>query len=487
MSRKVLHIVFLVLSILCFYGKALYAQDQDMRWAIKPAYSMLQYKGEIGNQFFDFSYRNDGLSVQFSRYLSASLEATMGLDYNNLLLEGDLLGTTYSRRGPLFSAGAGLNYKFSNGYILKETSRIQPYVGLTFNYLAGSTKGAAYDRGGAELQHTIDEVEFNLVGGVKYVITPRISAFAEYQEHFATADEWDGAFSDFANDKFRGFKLGLCIKIGKNRDSDGDGVIDDDDECPDTPLGVKVDEKGCPKDRDLDGIPDYQDDCPDIPGLPEFNGCPDTDGDGIPDKEDDCPELPGLPEYNGCPDTDGDGVIDPNDLCPDTPLGVKVDEYGCPIDTDGDGLTDDIDQCPDEYGPIEYNGCPEPPDAGWPDFKQETPPEVYFEYDRSDLTPEAEAELGKIVRNMFENPSFKIRLSGFADPRGSAEYNLNLSKKRVESVKKYLMKRGIPENRIYLKGVGELQEVGTNGENESQEEQYRRARKVQFQTFFFME
>lgn len=486
MNEKPFHIIFLFCLILAATGMNSHAQDQDMRWAIKPSYSLLQYKGELGNQFLDFAHRNDGVSLRFSRYLSSSFDATMGIDFNRLLLEGDLMGNTYSMKGPLISAGVGLNYKFSNGYILKETSRIQPYVGVDFNYLGGVTKGLAYDANANDSRHTIDEVELDLVGGLKYAVTPRISAFVEYHEHFATAEEWDGAFIDFANDKLRGFKVGLCIKLGRNKDSDGDGVIDDDDDCPDTPLGVEVDENGCPKDRDLDGIPDYQDDCPDIPGLPEFNGCPDTDGDGIPDKEDDCPELPGLLEYNGCPDTDGDGVIDPKDLCPDTPMGVKVDEYGCPIDSDGDGMTDDIDQCPDEYGPIEYNGCPEPPDAGWPDFKQETPPEVYFEYDKSELTPEAEAELGKIVRNMFENPSFKIRLSGFADPRGSAEYNLNLSKKRVESVKKYLMKRGIPENRIYLKGVGELQEVGAD-ENESQEEQYRRARKVQFQTFFFME
>ena len=82
-------------------------------------------------------------------------------------------------------------------------------------------------------------------------------------------------------------------------------------------------------DSDNDGIIDSNDDCPDIFGLEEFDGCPDTDEDGVIDSEDDCPEEPGLEEYNGCPDSDGDGISDPND------------------------------QCPDEFGFERYNGCPD--------------------------------------------------------------------------------------------------------------------------------
>ncbi len=48
-------------------------------------------------------------------------------------------------------------------------------------------------------------------------------------------------------------------------DSDGDGVPDNKDRCPDTPKGVKVDVFGCPLDADRDGVPDYSDQCPDTP------------------------------------------------------------------------------------------------------------------------------------------------------------------------------------------------------------------------------
>jgi len=73
------------------------------------------------------------------------------------------------------------------------------------------------------------------------------------------------------------------------------------------------------KDTDGDGIYDQYDDCPDEPGLPEFNGCPDNDGDGIENSKDSCPDTPGLAEFNGCPDTDGDGTPDTKDACVNEP------------------------------------------------------------------------------------------------------------------------------------------------------------------------
>ena len=78
------------------------------------------------------------------------------------------------------------------------------------------------------------------------------------------------------------------------------------------------------KDTDGDGIFDQDDECPETPGLPEFNGCPDTDGDGIEDRNDECPNTPGTAEFNGCPDTDGDGIADPQDACPNTPGTASV-------------------------------------------------------------------------------------------------------------------------------------------------------------------
>ncbi|MDR2423177.1 MAG: thrombospondin type 3 repeat-containing protein [Prevotellaceae bacterium] len=82
------------------------------------------------------------------------------------------------------------------------------------------------------------------------------------------------------------------------------------------------------KDSDGDGVPDNEDDCPNVKGQVETKGCPDSDGDGIPDHLDECPNIAGLPQFKGCPDTDNDGLPDDMDACPNE-LGAHVDN-GCP-------------------------------------------------------------------------------------------------------------------------------------------------------------
>lgn len=100
-------------------------------------------------------------------------------------------------------------------------------------------------------------------------------------------------------------------------DSDGDGVIDANDQCPNTPAGATVDANGCevivpPADSDGDGVADSNDLCPNTtPGATvDANGC----------------EITPPPA-----DSDGDGVADANDQCPNTPAGTTVDSTGCAV------------------------------------------------------------------------------------------------------------------------------------------------------------
>ena len=145
--------------------------------------------------------------------------------------------------------------------------------------------------------------------------------------------------------------LGFIYKLGKTAgDRDGDGIKDEEDNCPDQP--GKPLTKGCP-DSDGDGVADNVDLCPNEVGLPIFSGCPDSDGDGIADRDDACPQLPGSKEANGCPDADGDGVADNLDECPNEAGTIN----GCP-DTDGDGIADKDDDCPNQAGSIANRGCP---------------------------------------------------------------------------------------------------------------------------------
>ncbi len=96
----------------------------------------------------------------------------------------------------------------------------------------------------------------------------------------------------------------------------------------------------------------------------------DTDGDGVADSMDNCPNTPAgdTVDANGCTvtaptDADGDGVNDSNDLCPNTPAGDNVDADGCtitqPSDSDGDGVSDANDQCPNTPAgaTVDADGC----------------------------------------------------------------------------------------------------------------------------------
>ncbi len=162
------------------------------------------------------------------------------------------------------------------------------------------------------------------------------------------------------------------------QDSDGDGVGDSLDQCPNTPEGELVDATGCASsevDSDGDGVTDDLDLCADTPANEQVDddGCADsqkdTDGDGVTDDLDLCADTPAFEEVDedGCADsqkedTDGDGVPDDRDLCADTPVNEEVDEDGCADsqkDTDGDGLTDNLDRCPDSPSgtAIDTFGC----------------------------------------------------------------------------------------------------------------------------------
>lgn len=193
------------------------------------------------------------------------------------------------------------------------------------------------------------------------------------------------------------FSVGVSFVFGNKKDADKDGVTDRKDVCPETPLKVKVDKKGCPIDTDGDGVPDYLDKCPGTPkeayGLVDAKGCPlDTDGDKVPDYLDHCKNTPiaskNLVDSVGCSlDTDKDGVADYLDKCPKTLANSKVDSVGCPLDSDGDGVPDYLDKCPgtpkEARGTVDKNGCPIDTDLdAVPDYLDKCP-----------NTPEAERKL----------------------------------------------------------------------------------------------
>lgn len=80
---------------------------------------------------------------------------------------------------------------------------------------------------------------------------------------------------------------------------------------------------------------------------------------------------------------------------------------------------------------------------------------IFYEFDRADLTPESTEALDKLVGMMNENPNITIELSAHCDYRGNDAYNQRLSQRRAESVVRYLIQHGIAEDRLTAVGYGE--------------------------------
>ena len=251
-----------------------------------------------------------------------------------------------------------------------------------------------------------------------------------------------------------------------------------------------------PSDRDGDGILDDDDACPDVPGPPnkdpKKHGCPpppDRDGDGIIDSEDACPDEPGPPNddrsKHGCPpppDRDGDGIIDSEDACPDDPGPPNKDlkKHGCPPppDRDGDGIIDSEDACPDDAGPPNSdpskNGCPKAIKVKGEIRIME---QVQFDTRKSTIRSESHALLNEVKDILAKNPDItKVRVEGHTDNRGGAAYNLKLSKARAKSVMDWLTRNGIAPERLESEGYGQTVPIDTNSTDTGRQNN----RRVQF-------
>jgi len=178
---------------------------------------------------------------------------------------------------------------------------------------------------------------------------------------------------------------------------------------------------------------------------------PDADGDGILDNVDQCPTEPedidGFEDENGCPDPDNDqdGILDANDLCPNEAETMNdfEDEDGCPDEaqeeTDNIKVTDDA---------IILKKM------------------INFRTGRSDLLPESFPILEDIAMVMKKHPTWKVRVEGHTDSRGNHGRNMTLSQARADSVRNYLINRGVDPARLTTAGYGPDHPIASNNTRE---------------------
>lgn len=240
----------------------------------------------------------------------------------------------------------------------------------------------------------------------------------------------DCGFAVSADDLATGDQMAAFVKqvfFTDQPDSDGDGVYDALDKCPDTPALVVVDADGCPLDSDGDGVYDYLDKCPQTPaGLT-------VDADGCP------------------PDSDGDGVFDYQDKCPGTPAGVSVDKVGCPLDSDKDGVYDYLDKCPNtpEGARVNAMGC-------W------VLAGVLFDTAKADIKADMTPVLDEVVDVLTKNSDMNVEVQGHTDNRGSKKFNQTLSENRAKAVMAYLTGKGIAPTRLTATGYGFSKPIASN-------------------------
>lgn len=215
-------------------------------------------------------------------------------------------------------------------------------------------------------------------------------------------------------------------------DSDGDQIPDEQDACPDTAPGAKIDVRGCERDDDNDGVLNSQDQCAASPRgqAVDATGCP--------------------------PDSDGDGVIDATDRCPNSPAGSRVLADGCALQNDC--------RIPSAGERIDAQGCA----VGALVLKG-----VNFESGSARLTSSAQQTLEDVAQVLQGAGQVRVEVGGHTDAQGDAGFNQQLSSQRASAVRDQLIRLGVSASSLQSKGYGESQPLASN-ETESGRAQNRR-------------
>ncbi|HSW56209.1 MAG TPA: outer membrane beta-barrel protein, partial [Ignavibacteriaceae bacterium] len=161
----------------------------------------------------------------------------------------------------VFSAGLATTYSISINDVFF------PYisVGVT-NFWFDPKDGDGKPAGGNSANlYSKTANGFSFEGGFKILVSDKVGINVSANPHIISTDYLDDIAAAFENDSYTSILVGISYSPFVDSDSDGDGVLDSKDMCPDTPYGVEVDDFGCPIDSDQDGVPDYLDQCPGTP------------------------------------------------------------------------------------------------------------------------------------------------------------------------------------------------------------------------------
>jgi len=382
---------------------------------------------EMGN------IKSEGYSPLFSFDLSKQLTPAMGLSLETMF--GFVSGSdskTIDFDVNFTTITTAISYNILNAFDLPRDYR---KIGFYINGGIG-LMGYEGDKNGEEYSQSILSAKGIILPaglGIKYKLTDKIQCALDFNLVVPMGKGLDGVRSGNFDFAFRTITVGASYSLGKNTtamewinpldivtsqinvvekematlsiDSDGDGVADKFDQDNNTPKGVSVDGSGRPLDVDSDGVYDYKDEDPfTSPGVQV-----DTSG----------RELDG----------DNDGVPNSKDVEPNSPEGATVNFQGKQIVGKGAFL-----------------------------------PTVYFDFNSTKVSYANYQRLATVASVMKANPSYILRVIGYADAVGSTESNYKLGIKRANSVIESLVNTfGIDINRMVADSQGENNPLTKDG------------------------
>ncbi|HEY6626994.1 MAG TPA: OmpA family protein [Ignavibacteriaceae bacterium] len=341
----------------------------------------------------------------------------------------------------VFSAGLAATYSISINEVFF------PYVSVGFTNLWFDPKDGDGNPASSNSSNLYSKTAsaFSFEGGFKILVSDKVGINLSANPYIVSTDYLDDIAAAFENDAYTSILVGLSYSPFIDSDSDGDGVLDSKDTCPDTPSGVEVDEFGCPIDSDKDGVPDYLDECPATPKgtTVDERGCPlDSDGDGIPDVKDLCPteaeDFDGFEDEDGCPDldNDGDGILDVNDLCPN-----EAEDFNGSEDEDG---------CPE--GVIDVS-----------QIKFSLVADDIFSANSSKIKIDGSKYLDEVMAVLKKSPDKKWRIEGHMDSKGDARFLRTLSLDRAKAVLEYFIYFGdLKRESFQVFGLGDKTPIADN-------------------------
>lgn len=345
----------LTIAAACLTIAGTTAQTKTQRFGVNVDANFRSYKGELGNNFFKFNDKSTQLGGGLHYYLNRWMDLSLFANYGKQAYNGTInnVATKLSLQG--LNTNLNLRLKADNGWLLKETAKVGPYLTVGLGYM--NQKSLNYP-GGAQ---KFGFLTAPLGAGLRFKIHPIVSIIAQTSYVLTFNDKYDGYTTKKGNDAMWENKIGVLFNLGKNKSEDTRTANDDD----------------------------------------------------------------------------GDGVANNVDRCPNTPKGAKVDKFGCTI--------------VDEATNVEL---------------REIIKNIYFETNSENLKSESYGNLDKLVLIMNKFPEARLIVEGHTDSDGDDDYNMNLSQRRANAVKAYLVSKGVSESRIAAKGYGETMPVASNKTDE---------------------